>query len=240
MTQPRLRIFAGPNGSGKSTLNSVISDELLGIYINADEMEKTIHEVGYINFSSYLLEVNKDDLFKFLSTHPLISKANLTDEILKLQFENNMLIFSEIKLNSYYTSVCADYIRHKLLDNNISFTFETVMSSPDKVEFMKKAKEAGYRVYLYYIATEDPIINISRVENRVEKGGHNVPIKKIKTRYYRSLDLLSLAVSNTDRAFIFDNSKSTKVWLAEITNAQDINLKTDVVPFWITKYLIKI
>ena len=33
---PRLRIFAGPNGSGKSTIKEVISEELLGIYINPD------------------------------------------------------------------------------------------------------------------------------------------------------------------------------------------------------------
>ncbi len=31
---PRLRMFAGPNGSGKSTIKSVISLDLLGIYIN--------------------------------------------------------------------------------------------------------------------------------------------------------------------------------------------------------------
>ena len=37
---PRLRIFAGPNGSGKSTIKEVISKELLGIYINPDEIEK--------------------------------------------------------------------------------------------------------------------------------------------------------------------------------------------------------
>jgi len=37
---PRLRMFAGPNGSGKSTIKSIISEELLGIYINPDEIEK--------------------------------------------------------------------------------------------------------------------------------------------------------------------------------------------------------
>jgi predicted ABC-type ATPase len=39
---PRLRMFAGPNGSGKSTIKSVIRPELLGIYINPDEIEKEI------------------------------------------------------------------------------------------------------------------------------------------------------------------------------------------------------
>lgn len=36
---PRLRMFAGPNGSGKSTIKSVLKPEMLGIYINPDEIE---------------------------------------------------------------------------------------------------------------------------------------------------------------------------------------------------------
>ena len=38
----RFRMFAGPNGSGKSTLKSMISPELLGIYVNPDEIQKEI------------------------------------------------------------------------------------------------------------------------------------------------------------------------------------------------------
>lgn len=41
---PRLRVFAGPNGSGKSTIKNIISEELLGIYINPDDIEKNINE----------------------------------------------------------------------------------------------------------------------------------------------------------------------------------------------------
>lgn len=240
MIQPRLRIFAGPNGSGKSTLNAILGDEMIWIYINADDMEKNINQLGYLNFDNYSLKVIKKDLFDFLLKHPLINKANLTNKINELEFNDNKLIFSKIKLNSYYTSVCADYIRHQLLSKKVSFTFETVMSYPDKIDFMAKAKKNGYRIYLYYISTEDPIINISRVKNRVNKGGHTVPEDKIEDRYYRSLELLRKAVENTDRAYIFDNSKSDKVWLAEITDAQNINLKVDTIPYWLNKYLIDI
>ena len=227
MTPPRLRIFAGPNGSGKSTLNAIINKDLLGIYINADDLEKNINTIGYLDFSPYPFKTMEDVLFNFLQCHPLIAKANLLEEIKKLTFKDNRLYFTNVALNSYFTSVCADYIRHRLLDNRISFTFETVMSSADKVYFMNKAKNAGYRVYLYYIATEDPIINISRVQNRVQKGGHFVPEDKIKNRYYRSLELLREAVSYSNRAYIFDNSQSKKVWLAEITDAKNIDLKSE-------------
>lgn len=72
----------------------------------------------------------------------------------------------------------------------MTFTFETVMSSRDKVDLLCKAQQLGYRTYLYYVATEDPIINISRVKARVRRGGHWVPEDKIVSRYSASLDLL--------------------------------------------------
>ena len=36
---PRLRMFAGPNGSGKSVLKAYLPEPLLGVYLNADEIE---------------------------------------------------------------------------------------------------------------------------------------------------------------------------------------------------------
>ncbi|HEX4044293.1 MAG TPA: hypothetical protein VHZ76_01335 [Gammaproteobacteria bacterium] len=45
----RLRIFAGPNGSGKSTFKSIIRPELLGIFINPDEIEKQIQDYDFLD-----------------------------------------------------------------------------------------------------------------------------------------------------------------------------------------------
>ena len=50
---PRLRMFAGPNGSGKSTFKSIIRPELLGIYINPDEIEKEICDRGFLDLQGY-------------------------------------------------------------------------------------------------------------------------------------------------------------------------------------------
>ena len=49
MNTPRLRLFAGPNGSGKSTLNGIIPKELLGVYINPDEIEKEIEKFDFLD-----------------------------------------------------------------------------------------------------------------------------------------------------------------------------------------------
>ena len=49
---PRLRMFAGPNGSGKSTFKKILRPELLGIYINPDEIEKDIRDDDFLDLQS--------------------------------------------------------------------------------------------------------------------------------------------------------------------------------------------
>lgn len=102
---------------------------------------------------------------------------------------------------------------------------------------LRKAQLRGYRTYLYYVATEDPVINISRVKYRVKMGGHSVPEDKIISRYQRSLDLLIEATQFTNRAYIFDNSTHEHIWLAEITDGHLLEMKTDQVPAWFKKAL---
>ena len=75
-------------------------------------------------------------------------------------------------VNAYFASVVVDFLRAKLMEQEFSFTFETVMSHRSKVELLAKAQAAGYRTYLYYVATDDPQINISRLQNRVKLNGH--------------------------------------------------------------------
>lgn len=235
---PRLRMFAGPNGSGKSTIKEVISKELLGIYINPDDIEKDINQYEYIDFKNFEIETSQKEILDFFDNSSLLKSVNLVDKISLLKYSDNKLIFSDIEINSYFTSVCADFIRKKLLYAKKSFTFETVMSSYDKVELLKLSKELGYRNYLYYIATSDPLINISRVKNRVAFKGHDVPEDKIISRYYRSLGFLKDAIKFSDRAYIFDNSSNEKIWICEITDSSKVDMKVEDIPNWVEKYLL--
>ena len=104
------------------------------------------------------------------------------------------------------------------------------MSSEDKIDVLKASRAKGFKNYLYYIATDDPAINVQRVHNRVKTGGHPVPEEKIRQRYDRSLDLLLKAIKLADRAFIFDNSGTQDIWLAEVTPNGDIQLKKRTCP----------
>lgn len=234
---PRLRMFAGPNGSGKSTIKSVINPELLGVYINPDEIEIDVRNNQFLDLQTYSVTTTSEEILAFFVNSPLLVKASLNKEAKHLRFRDNKLFFYDVGVDSYFASVAADFIRKKLIGIKNSFSFETVMSSPDKIDLLRFSQEQGYRNYLYYVATEDPDINISRVRNRVNMGGHSVPEDKIVTRYKRSLDLLMQAVQLTHRAYIFDNSSHEHIWLAEITNGRSLEMKTNLLPIWFQKSL---
>ena len=229
---PRLRMFAGPNGSGKSTIKDVLPPEWLGVYINADELEKSIRADGYLNLADFQVSAEAQELQAFFTASTLLQKAGLLAQAQRLTLVDNQVQFGEVGVNSYFASVLADFVRQKLLAAKVSFTFETVMSSPDKVDFLRKAQQAGYSTYLYFVATEDPDINVARVQSRVAMGGHPVAEDKIRDRYVRSIGLLPEAVAYADRAYIFDNSGGGRVWVAEVTNGTEIEMKTVQMPAW--------
>lgn len=74
---PRIRMFAGPNGSGKSTFTSLIRPELLGIYINPDEIEKEILDFDFLDLDRYQVTTTKQELFDFFSHSSLLQKTDL-------------------------------------------------------------------------------------------------------------------------------------------------------------------
>lgn len=241
-TIPRLRMFAGPNGSGKSTLNAVLPAELLGVYLNPDELERTIAKQGFLDLSSFRVTTTSATILSFFNQSEFLKHAGFAEASARLTFDNDRLNFSQVTVNSYFASVAADFLRQRLLESEVSFTFETVMSHRSKVEILAQARQRGYRTYLYYVATDDPVINISRVRNRVRLGGHSVPEELIESRYYRSLDLLLDAIRQTDRAYVFDNSGDSRnhshTWLAEVTDGTLLQLKSDLIPAWFQRAIL--
>ncbi len=100
----------------------------------------------------------------------------------------------------------ATQLRYECLEQGRDFVFETVFSAPEKLEFLYKAKDAGFFIRLFYVCTSDPVINVARITQRYMNGGHEVPISKIISRYYKSLINAEEAISFVDRAYIYDNS----------------------------------
>ena len=112
----------------------------------------------------------------------------------------------------------ADRIREKCLKEGHSLVFETVMSADNKVDFLRRAKDAGYFIRLLFVSTDSPIINAARVAQRVTEGGHTVPIEKIISRYSKSIVNCAVVARFVDRTYVYDNSvdgqKATRLFRA--------------------------
>jgi predicted ABC-type ATPase len=230
-------MFAGPNGSGKSTIKSVIRPELIGTYINPDELEQQIRERGAVDLGALGVHAAQEEIDAFFESSTLLQRGGLTAAARTIHLRGDSLEFGDVAANSYFASVIADFLRRKLVASGASVTFETVMSSPDKVDFLRAARAQGFRTYLYYVATGDPLVNVSRVKNRVQLGGHPVAEEKIISRYARSLELLISAIRASNRAYIFDNSASRPIWLAEVTDGRELGMKTSRVRAWFKRHV---
>lgn len=237
--QPRLRVFAGPNGSGKSTIQERLRPEWIGAYVNADDMERQLRQSGSLDLNPFDLNRLPEQLQQvfraYLADSRLLRQHGLEGAARLLNVTaDKALHLPPAQVNSYVAAVLADAIRRELLAQGSTFTFETVMSSPDKIDFMREAQAHGYRTYLYFVATDDPAINIARVKQRVRQGGHDVPEDRIRDRYRRSIGLLDQACAVSSRAYVFDNSGEAHELLAEISDGEEMTLHAPALPAWFT------
>lgn len=100
----------------------------------------------------------------------------------------------------------ASDMREKCLAERKSMIFETVLSASDKVDFINRAKQAGFFIRIFFVSTQSPTINAARIANRVMEGGHDVPITKIISRYQKSIINCGLVARIADRTYVYDNS----------------------------------
>lgn len=240
MIQPKFRLFSGPNGSGKSTLIAEISESFnLGIFINADLIEYELRKSKFIDLQSLFgkLPLTHDDWKSFLTIYRKSDSRVEKFDSKSIDIQEGLLVWKG-PIDSYSASIIASFFRFELLKKQTTFSFETVMSHPSKVEFIDQAKASGYKTYLYFICTEDPLINIQRVRNRKKIGGHDVKPELIESRYYRSLENLKDAFLKADRAFIIDSSNRNRNLVME-KNGDNVLIHSELIPGWVNKYLLE-
>ena len=128
----------------------------------------------------------------------------------------------------------ATRLRHECLDARRSFVFETVFSSQEKLDFLIKAHQCGFFIRFFYVCTENPNINVLRIAQRYLNGGHEVPISKIFSRYYKSLTFAAQAIRFVDRAYVYDNSCENELpqLLYRTSEGSVFKRYTDNIPLW--------
>ena len=241
----RLRIFAGPNGSGKSTLyNYLVQIKAFHSYyhINPDIIAKDL-AVSY-NLDNWPIDFSFDEIKRFLETSPFQSMVDFNlSELITCKERRIALKDPSVSDISYLAAALADFLRIKMIRSYSSFSFESVFSHVSKILELEEARKNNFRIYLYFVTTSDPSINLQRVENRIENGGHSVPYEKIINRYFRTMSNLYAAFMLADRAYLFDNSNKNSggsfVFFAE-KNGNRIDLSDHFsVPQWFDEYVLK-
>lgn len=130
-------------------------------------------------------------------------------------------------------------LREKCLVEKKSFVFESVFSAQDKVDFVLRAKEAGFFIRIFFISTANPTINASRIAKRVMEGGHDVPISKIISRYNKSIQNCKTVAPIVDRLYFYDNStENTDARpLFRLSEGKLVNRYSEEIPDWAQPFI---
>jgi len=183
-------VVAGPSGSGKS---SVVSASKFGVdYFNADDVAAIFNGPN-----KHLLTAEHK--------HMIITGnfGKLPGEIFNSR--NYHHINPELR-KSVVNPLCEAFIKYHI-DSKTSFATETTLRNKIAIEQMKEAKADGFRTEMIFISTDNVEINIERVMDRSDYGGHSATEGKIREVYESSMKNIYDAIPVADNLKFYDNSK---------------------------------
>jgi predicted ABC-type ATPase len=89
----------------------------------------------------------------------------------------------------------------------VSFAFETTLSGRSHLTLLGKLKAEGYDIHFFFLWLKSVDLALSRVKERVSRGGHDVPEPVIRRRFDRSMQNFLLHYRPLARVWtLFDNS----------------------------------
>ncbi len=174
-----------------------------------------------------------------------VGKSSLTGVLVGKTDDLGVIIDTD-KLNAEYGG---DRIKGgkkaiELMDNclekGLSFTQETTLSGVRTLKTIRRAIELDYRVRLYYIGVSSCQESLSRIENRVRKGGHDIPAEDVKRRFEKRFDDLMTVLPYCSEAEFWDNENGF-VKVGEYRNGI-LTVYDGIAPEWLRElkqYLIE-
>lgn len=91
------------------------------------------------------------------------------------------------------------------LNKGVNFTQETTLSGVKTLKTIQKARELNYFIRLYYVGVSSSGESISRIKNRVQKGGHNISPEDVERRYSKRFEDLAKVLPYCNEVRFFDN-----------------------------------
>lgn len=124
------------------------------------------------------------------------------------------------------------------LTKGVNFTQETTLAGARTLKTIQRAIDLNYQIKLYYIGVGTAQESISRIANRVQKGGHNIPNDDVLRRYENRFYDLCKILPYCNEVYFFDNENGF-IQIAEYRNGQIFELVKNI-PIWLKeleKYL---
>lgn len=120
---------------------------------------------------------------------------------------------------------------NECLAKGVNFTQETTLAGARTERTIRRAKERGYTIRLYYVGLDSLEESLLRIENRVRRGGHNIPRQDVERRYAGRFDALVKVLPYCDEARFFDNGNGF-VEVAQYQNGELLTI-TQSPPEWL-------
>ena len=117
------------------------------------------------------------------------------------------------------------------LDKGVCFTLESSLFGRETELTAMDAKDRGYFIRLFYVGLDSPEECLLRIENRVKRGGHNIPEHDVLRRFAGRWEAVAKILPYCDEAHFFDNNNGF-VEVAEYMNGELI-LKGSHHPNWV-------
>ena len=124
------------------------------------------------------------------------------------------------------------------LEKGISFTQETTLSGARTERTIRRAKERGYTIRLYYIGLDTMEESLGRIANRVAKGGHDIPKEDVERRFQSRFTDVLRVLPYCDEARFFDNDNGF-VEVAEYRNGELIS-RVPTPPRWLLELMERV
>lgn len=127
-----------------------------------------------------------------------VGKSSLTGVLKSLLYDMGMIIDCKTRED-------ADVTAESCLEKGVDFTQETILSGKKTLKTIIKAKEKDYYIRLFYVAVSSAEESLTRIGNRVKKGGHDIPSEDVKRRFSKRYDDILAILPYCSEVHFYDN-----------------------------------
>jgi len=108
-------------------------------------------------------------------------------------------------------------------EQGADFGFETTLAGRGHLNLIRDLKRRGYEVHFFYLWLPSVELAISRVRERVLRGGHDIPEDVLRRRFARSFrNFWNYYRSSADEWTLFDSEHKPAVVASEANGAIQI------------------